>query len=59
MTNFPAPVAWHVMIVGAVAAAVGYVSSTGVMGRMKVSTQFPVLFGGLGVFLLGFMTWLS
>ena len=59
MTNFPAPVAWHLMILGAIAAAIGYLSSTGVLGRTKVSTEFPVLFGGLGVFLVGFMTSLA
>ncbi|PQP14028.1 hypothetical protein [Rhodococcus opacus] len=59
MTNFLAPLAWHLMILGASAAAIGYVSSRGVIGRMKVSTEFPVLFGGLGVFLIGFMTWLA
>ena len=59
MTNLLAPLAWHLMILGAIAAAIGYVSSTGVIGRMKVSTEFPVLFGGLGVFLIGFMTLLA
>ena len=59
MTNFLAPWAWHLMILGAIAVAIVYVSSTGVIGRMKVSTEFPVLFGGLGVFLIGFMTLLA
>ncbi|AWK76988.1 hypothetical protein CBI38_36915 (plasmid) [Rhodococcus oxybenzonivorans] len=59
MTNFLAPLAWHLMVLGAIAAAIGYLSSRGVIFRMKISTEFPVLFGRLGVFLIGFMTLLA
>ena len=47
------------MCLGAVAALAGSLSSTGVMGRMTVSTDAAVLLGGLGTFVIGFMAWLA
>jgi hypothetical protein len=47
------------MMLGAIAALVRPLSSTGVIGRMTVSNEGTVLLGGLEAFSLGFMAWLA
>ena len=46
------------MMLGGIAALVGSISSPGVVGRRTVSNEGPVLLGGLGTFVIGFMAWL-
>ena len=57
--QFLGPAAVLLMMLGAIAALVGYISSTGVIGRMPMSKEGTVLLAGLGTFILGFMAWLT
>ncbi|MFC9557359.1 hypothetical protein ACFTWF_41790 [Rhodococcus sp. NPDC056960] len=57
--RFLGPGAGFLMMLGAVSAGVGYLSSTRVIGRMTVSKEGTVLLVGLGTFMLGFMAWLT
>ena len=57
--QFLGPGAVFLMMLGAIAALVGYISSTGVIGRMTMSKEGTVLLAGLGTFVLGFMAWLT
>ena len=57
--QFLGPAAGFLMMLGALAALVGYISSTGVIGRMTMSTEGTVLLVGLGAFVVGFMARLT
>ncbi|MDH6291927.1 hypothetical protein [Rhodococcus opacus] len=57
--EFLGPWAGCLMMLGAIAALVGCISSTGVIGRMTVSDEGTVFLAGLGAFVLGFMAWLT
>lgn len=57
VVQFLGPGAVFLMMLGALAVLVGYLSSTGVIGRMTVSKEGTVLLAGLGTFVLGFMAW--
>ncbi|KAF0956902.1 hypothetical protein [Rhodococcus sp. T7] len=57
--QFLGPWAGYLMVLGGIAALVGYISSTGLIGRMNMSKEGTVLLSGLAAFVLGFMVWLG